>query len=199
MFDYQTHFDAYCKEHDLTLRLSFDMPAGYETANGTFESESDTVCINAAMLEGRPDHEKAFYLFHELRHALQYLRPGQFDELVEKSRFYAIQYDGTCYKLCGGEWKECRLDGPEAYFTEAYMGQPYEVDANGAAYEKAKELFGDSPELRELYAFWLPKKPVPAETYRELYALIDKKIGSQTFHQKREKLCYSAKNQHQTE
>ena len=177
MFDYQTHFDAYCKEHGLTLRLSFEMPEGYETANGTFESETGTVCINAAMLGEYPDYERAFYLFHELRHALQYLCPGQFDELVGKSRFYAIGYDGTCCKLCGEEWKECRLDGAEEYFTEAYKGQPYEVDANNAAYEKAKELFGDTPELRALYAFWLPKKPVPPETYRELYALIDETIG----------------------
>ena len=110
-------------------------------------------------------------------HALQYLRPEEFDDLVEKSRFYAIEYDGTCYKLCGDEWKECKPDGPEEFFTEAYKGQPYETDANGAAYEKVKGLFGDSQKLRELYAFWLPKEPVPAETYRELYALIDEKTG----------------------
>lgn len=77
----------------------------------------------------------------------------------------SIQYDGTCYKLVDGEWKECKLDGSTEHFTELYLGQPYERDANDFAYEKVKELLGDSPELQELHAFWTPKKPIADQVY----------------------------------
>ena len=118
-----------------------------------------------------------FYLFHELRHALQYLHPESFDGLIARSRLYVIQYDGTCYKLVDGEWKECKLDGSTEHFTELYLGQPYDRDANDFAYEKVKELLGDSPELQELHAFWTPKKPIADQVYEELYRQIDDMIG----------------------
>ena len=50
MFDYNRHFDKYCFENNLELKLSFDMPPGYETANGTFDVETKTVYINAEYL-----------------------------------------------------------------------------------------------------------------------------------------------------
>ena len=114
---------------------------------------------------------------HELRHALQYLHPESFDGLIARSRLYVIQYDGTCYKLVDGEWKECKLDGLIEYFTELYLGQPYEREANDFAYEKVKALLGDSPELQELHAFWTPKKPIADQAYEELYRQIDEMIG----------------------
>ena len=52
------------------------------------------------------------------------------------------------------------------YFTELYLGQPYERDANDFAYEKVKELLGDSPEPQVLHAFWTPKKPIADQVYR---------------------------------
>lgn len=100
-----------------------------------------------------------------------------FDGLIARSRLYVIQYDGTCYKLVDGEWKECKLDGSTEHFTELYLGQPYERDANDFAYEKVKELLGDSPELQELHAFWTPKKPIADQAYEELYRQIDEMIG----------------------
>lgn len=50
MSEYKKYFEAYCREHDLELRLSFEMPIGYETANGTFDVSSRTVFINAEKL-----------------------------------------------------------------------------------------------------------------------------------------------------
>lgn len=47
MFDYKTHFINFCTENNLKLQLSFDMPPGYETANGTFDFETKTIYINA--------------------------------------------------------------------------------------------------------------------------------------------------------
>ena len=101
----------------------------------------------------------------------------RFNQSFPRSRLYVIQYDGTCYKLIDGEWKECKLDGSIEYFTELYLGQPYERDANDFAYEKVKELLGDSPELQELHAFWTPKKAIEDQAYEELYLQIDKMIG----------------------
>ena len=103
--------------------------------------------INAEILSEAPDYEKAFYLFHELRHASQYLCPEQFGEEIIKSLPYTIMYDGTCYKLIDGEYLECKLDGGEDIFTDLYLGQPYEVDANISAYEQVKKIYGDSDEL----------------------------------------------------
>lgn len=63
------------------------------------------------------------------------------------------------------------------YFTELYLGQPYERDAYDFAYEKVKELLGDSPELQELHMFWTPKKPITNQAYEELYRQIDEITG----------------------
>ena len=174
---YESLFQAYCDENRLSIKLSFDMPEGYETANGTFDPVVNTLFINREMLRSRPGYEQGFYLFHELRHALQYLQPRQFNDLICRSRFYVIMYDGTCCKLADDGWKECRLEGSEAYFSELYLGQPYERDANDFAYQKTKEHFGDSEGLRRLHAFWTPKNEIPAQAYEDLYAMIDSAVG----------------------
>ena len=82
MVDYEKHFRMYCEENSLTINLSFDMPEGFETANGTFDPTVNTLFINKEMLQSQPEYEQTFYLFHELRHALQYLHPERFDELI---------------------------------------------------------------------------------------------------------------------
>lgn len=56
MTGYKKHFDAYCREHGLNLYLSFEMPAGYETAKGTFDASSRTVFINAEGLDKEPEY-----------------------------------------------------------------------------------------------------------------------------------------------
>lgn len=92
MSEYKKYFEAYCKEHDLELRLSSEMPVGYETANGTFDVSSRTVFINAEKLNKEPEYSKLFYLFHELRHASQYLEPGRFNE-TKHSVHYNVRRD----------------------------------------------------------------------------------------------------------
>ena len=175
MFDYKRHFDKYCSENNLELKLSFNMPPGYETANGTFDIEAKTVYINAEYLREAPDYEQAFFLYHELRHAIQYLSPEKFSDAIIRSLPYTIMFDGTCFKLKDGKYLECKLDGGEELFADIYLGQPYEVDANKYAYEMVRMILGDSEELRMLYDFWMPKKPVPDETYAAYYVLIDEK------------------------
>ena len=179
MFDYQCHFDAYCSKEGLDVCLAFDMPSGYENANGTFEITSKTVFINKAKLSNAPDYEKSFYLFHELRHAEQYLAPEKFDYAVKKSLQYVILYDGTCYKLIDGAHHQCHLDGEEDYLRNLYLGQPYEVDANTFAYDHTKSIYGDSEPLRKLYEFWIPHHPIPNEIYDFVFSTIDRKLNAE--------------------
>ena len=93
MFDYERYFNQYRNENKLDLKLSFNMPAGYENANGTFDVESKTVFINAEYLKEAPDYEKAFYLFHELRHSSQYLCPELFSSVINRSIQYVIMLE----------------------------------------------------------------------------------------------------------
>ena len=175
MFDYRNHFARYRKEQQIDLALSFNMPAGYETANGTFDAESKTVFVNAEQLKEAPDYEKAFYLFHELRHASQYLCPDRFSREIARSIQYVILYDGTCFRMINGKYRECRLEGSEEYLANLYLGQPHEIDANTYAYEQAGKICGESEGLRKLYEFWIPRQPVLSTLYDSVYDEIDEK------------------------
>ena len=110
MFRYKEHFEKYCKENGLSLLLSFTMPDGYETAFGTFDLNSLTVFINKNLLKDREEFEQAFYLFHELRHALQYTNPQSFNNIINESLSYIIMYDGTCYKKVGDKYYNSSTD-----------------------------------------------------------------------------------------
>ena len=166
----------FCYENHLSTHFSTDMPEGYETANGTFDITKNTLFFNTAMLAEAPDYEMLFYLFHELRHVLQYVKPEQFSPIIQKSLSYVLMYDGTCYKLINGDWAECRLDGTEDYLTRAYLGQPYELDANQFAYERVNAILGPSEELDKLHAFWTPEVKLSDAEYRKIYHEIDMKL-----------------------
>lgn len=163
MFDYKKCFDDYCSAHNLALHLSFSMPVGYETANGNFDPACKTVFINAKRLKNESDSTKAFFLFHELRHALQYLCPDQFSSTIQRSIQYIILYDGTCYKLTNERYLKCQLDGGEEYFTDLYLSLPHEVDANTFAYKSVKKLYGDSEELKSCLIFGCPAIRFPTK------------------------------------
>ena len=167
----------FCAEKDLKISLSFQMPPGYETANGTFDPAKKTLFLNEEVLRGVPEYEAAFYLFHELRHAEQYQHPERFDETIRRSLPYVVLYDGTCYRLDRGGWKECCLSGEED-FADIYLGLPYEVDANEYAYARVRSLCGDSEELGKLRDFWRPKRRRPEEVYQRLFQRIDEAIES---------------------
>lgn len=176
MLDTEKIVSDFCREYDLKITFSADMPSGYESANGTFDIEKNTLFFNSAMLADAPNYEVMFYLFHELRHVLQYTRPHLFNEAVRRSINYVVMYNGTCFKTVCGEWKECSLSETETRFEDAYLGQPYELDANRYAYEKTKALCGASQKLDELYAFWIPQHELSDAEYAELYRKIDAEI-----------------------
>ncbi len=168
----------FCYENGIEVMLSYDMPVGYETAYGTYDVTINTLFLNTAILQNAPQYEVLFYLFHELRHAMQYLRPIIFDDKIKESINYVILYNGICYKLINNEWKECVLPGDEIYFTRAYMNLPYEIDANTFAYEKTKDICGDIEGLKELLDFWVSKESFDYEEHRKLFWRIDEKLRS---------------------
>ena len=163
----------FCKENGIAVTMSREMPAGYENAYGTYDVAVNTLFLNPAMLRDAPEYEKLYYLYHELRHAVQYLCPGRFGVEIRESLAYVVLYNGICFRLVGNVWQECELGGPEEYFTRAYLSLPYEMDANAFAYEKVKELCGDSAELRELYGFWMPKERMAYPELETLFRRID--------------------------
>lgn len=164
---------AFCADNHLSVQLSYEMPVGYETAFGTYDVTVNTLFFNREMLKNAPEYEVLFYLYHELRHAVQYLHPEMFGAQIQESRVYVVLYNGTCYKLAGSDWHECALEGNESYFTNAYLSLPYEIDANTFAYETVKNLYGDLPELRELYSAWMPEERWTYEKLKALFCQID--------------------------
>lgn len=164
---------GFCKENSLDVTLSCDMPAGYETAYGTYDVTINTLFLNAQLLQDAPEHEVLFYLFHELRHAMQYLRPESFDPQIQESRFYVVLYNGVCYKLVDNAWQEVVMEGAEDYFTRAYMSLPYELDANSFAYERVKDICGNTDELQSLYSFWIPAEKMDYVELHDLFIRID--------------------------
>ncbi len=167
---------AFCRENGISVKVSHDMPMGYENACGTYDVTLNTLFLNMELLKNAPKYEVLFYLFHELRHAMQYLCPSLFGEQIQESRFYVVLYNGICYKLVENEWKECTLEGSEEYFTLAYLSLPYELDANAFGYEKAKEICGDTIELQELYAFYVPQVAFDYSEHKQLFQQIDNEL-----------------------
>ena len=177
MFQYKKYFDEYCEENKLSLSLSYTMPCGYETAFGTFDLNLRTIFINKNLLKDKEEFEQAFYLFHELRHALQYINPQLFNNIINESLSYIIMYDGTCYKQVGDKYYKYKINGDEEFLKNLYSSQPYEMDANEYAYKKVSEVMGFSKELEKLYRSWIPKHRISNETYRLIYKEIDKGIN----------------------
>lgn len=173
MLDFENIVSEFIKAHQLQISFSSNMPEGYENANGSFDIAKNTLFFNSTMLASAPDFEALFYLFHELRHALQYTRPQLFSPIIQRSLSYVLMYDGTCFKLLNGAWVESRLEGAEPYLLNAYLGQPYEMDANAYAYEQVKKHCGASEKLDELYSFWVPQKRLSDSEYSEIYNKID--------------------------
>lgn len=176
--NYRQTAESFRREHGLTFRFSHEMPAGYETAFGTYDPETETLHFNEA-LQGDPV-EAAFTLFHELRHALQYQKPDAFSPDVRESLPYVILYDGTAYKLVSGSFRSCRLDLPEETLLNAYLSLPYELDANRYALERVRALFPGEPDrVESLRARWMPREKLTPAQLAPLFRRIDSLISEE--------------------
>ena len=51
MTDFKCYLDAFCEENDLAVSISYEMPAGYETAYGTYDVTLNTIFINRALIQ----------------------------------------------------------------------------------------------------------------------------------------------------
>ena len=54
MIDAEKIVSNFCRAHDLKIQFSTDMPAGCETANGTFDISKNTLFLNTAALANMP-------------------------------------------------------------------------------------------------------------------------------------------------
>ena len=166
--------ESYCRQHDLAVALSTDMPAGYETAFGTYVPETETLHLNPE-LSAAPRQDALFTLYHELRHAEQYQHPERFSEVIRRSLPYVVLYDGTCFKRQGNGWLTCRLDGDEAWFTLAYLSLPYELDANDWACRQLADA-GFPAAAEELRRFWISAQPLSKTELLRLFQRIDEAL-----------------------
>ncbi len=164
---------AHCRAYALDVTLSADMPAGYETAYGTYVPETKTLHLNQAALTDASPSNALFYLYHELRHAEQYQHPERFSETLRQSLPYIILYNGQCFRQTAQGWRSCQLPGDEAFFTRAYLSLPYELDANEYACRLLEQEGLDAGELRQ---FWLPASPLPESEFIRLFQQIDNAI-----------------------
>ena len=60
MLDIEVYFERYCKEHNLEIALSREMPEGYETAFGSFDPTRRTLFLNMSMLRTAPEERRCF-------------------------------------------------------------------------------------------------------------------------------------------
>lgn len=174
-------FYRYIEENQLDIELSYSMPEGYENAFGTFDITNKTLFFNDGLIKRGPTHEALFYFYHELRHAMQYIHPQQFDAFVQASLPYVLLYNGICFKLVDGAWKSCRLSGEETYFTLAYESLPYEIDANKYACETVKALLPEyAAEIESLCRSWVPEQTLPPDEVETVFRRIDQELENKT-------------------
>lgn len=109
---------------------------------------------------------------------MQYQQPEQFSPFLRESLPYVLLYDGTCFRLQDGVWRQGKLEGEEAYFTNAYLGFPYEMDANQFAYGQVRLCCGASEALERLLTRSSPEKLMTEEEYQQLFRRIDEKLAT---------------------
>lgn len=176
-YDVERLFYSFIKENSLDIQLSYIMPSGYEDAFGTFDITVKTLFLNRDLLESESEVEVLFYLYHELRHALQYIHPQKIPKPIRESINYVVLYNGLCFKLVNGEWKNCQLTGNEEYFTLVYENLPYELDANLYAHDMVKALLPEyNSDIESLYSSWLPQNSISKEELASIFRQIDSSL-----------------------
>ncbi len=173
-------FDFAKAAFDLKPQLYFTMPEGFEQAYGLSNPVTGDIHVNEVIWDQCDPIDPLFYFLHELRHSIQSSNPQLFSEAHQLNCIYLIQFDGTGYKVDGGDIRAVRLEGEQGYFTELYLASPCEQDANAFAYRCLKAA-GATERLDELYAMWSPryvyftKEEALAEFYKTV-SEIDRRI-----------------------
>ena len=170
-------FNTFIKQHKLDIKLSFLVPKNYETSYGTFDVCKKTLYYNIEYLKQKPECELMYYLFHELRHAMQYIYPQKFSSKIRNSLSYVIMYDGTCYKLVNNKWKTCKINLDSYAFVELYKSLPYELDANDFAYKQTIKMFDSIDEIQPIYKRFLPTVQVEYKDLKKVFKKVDDAIN----------------------
>ena len=168
-------FKNYIELKNLDIKLSFIPPTRYETAFGTFDVCKKTLFLNFEYFKNKNDYEIFYHLFHELRHAEQYIYSQKFSKKIRESIIYVIMYDGNCYKLVDGTWKQCLLTNNIDY-KMFYMNLPYELEANKFAYKQTIKMFKKN-EVKQLYKKFLPSNKIKFKKLKVLFGLIDENLN----------------------
>ena len=175
-------FNTFVKDNDLNINLSFNMPVGYENAHGTFDVLNSTLYFN--INKECSNVRKLFTLYHELRHAMQYIYSERFDEKIRKSLCYVVMYDGGVLKLKDGNWCESRLAKCDFEFKDVYLNLSYELDANKFAFEIVKSLINTSEEIAELekiFKMFQPSLMISQKEMDNIFKQIDKLMEDKNY------------------
>jgi len=151
-------FSEINNKDNLNVVLEYNMPGGYESANGITDILQNKVFINLQEAKSDTSIMPLFALIHEMRHVIQYRYKEKFSPLLVRSLQYAIIHDGHAYKLIDDKWMKCMLQQEQEYCKELYLLSPNEIDANKYAYDFLVNIVPEwKGELDEIISFWLPK------------------------------------------
>lgn len=178
MVKFEDLIDTFLKEYDIDIRVLKDMPQGYENGFGTFDPEKNTLFFNESLLKQKP-WLGTFVIFHELRHALQYLRKGLVGDDVTKYLDYVVLYNGDCFKRNGDGYLQTKICGDAEFLKNVYLSFPYELDANEFALDKCKSILNkaDFEKLSDFYERNLrPTKTISKEEIEEITKSIDQNL-----------------------
>ena len=142
----------------IAVELCFEMPAGFETAFGMYDPIKRISYLNLDLPDVDPV-DQLLIMLHEFRHAMQNCRQELFSPMLVKGLRYVIQYDGTCYRHSGNEFQSTRLEGEQAYYTELYLAQPHERDANEFARDcllAARNSERFIRQIQDYFSVWSP-------------------------------------------
>lgn len=160
----------------METELFFDMPEGFEAANGLTDPDTGNISVNEALFGGHDAFLPLFIFLHELRHGIQQARTELFSKEIAMNCAHIIQFDGTGYSIRGKDVITVKMEGTREFYTELYLGSPVEMDANRFAYEMLRPVCDDEA-LEEHYRIWTPSYTIiPKERMLEEFINACKQI-----------------------
>jgi len=105
MKDIKPIIDSFRRANGLDFSfVSDDVFSGYKTAYGTYDVTINKLFVNVNLLENAPVYKVLFYLYHEMRHALQYAHPNSSikkSERVCHMSYYTMAFVFGCLTMHG--------------------------------------------------------------------------------------------------
>ena len=169
-------FNKYCEHYNLDIGLSFEMPNEYRNVLAKYDNVLKKLYLNTVVINSLSRAERFYYFFKEIRYAIQYEHPENFDEWFIKCLNYLIYDSGDCCKLIDGIWHSCHLNGDANYFHNANLNLPSNIDANYFAYNEAQYYDSDISITKEIHSNYSPKIDFDITEFEKLFERIDEEI-----------------------